>query len=32
MLKRPEAADLTRIGRGYLQIGNDELFELFQSG
>ncbi len=27
MLKRPEAADLTRIGRGYLQIGNDELFE-----
>lgn len=32
MLKRPEAAALTRIGRGYLQIGNDELFELFQSG
>lgn len=32
MLKRPEAAALTRIGRGYMQIGNDELFELFQSG
>ncbi len=32
MLKRPEAAELTRIGQGYLQIGNDESFELFQSG
>lgn len=32
MLKRPEAAFLTRTGRAYLQIGNDELFELFQSG
>lgn len=32
MLKRPEAAMLTLTGRAYLQIGNDELFELFQSG
>ena len=32
ILKRPEAAELTKIGRGYLQIGNDELFEIFQSG
>ena len=32
MLNRPEAAYLTNIGRGYMQIGNDEVFELFQSG
>lgn len=32
MLKRPEAAELTRTGQGYLQVGNDEIFELFQSG
>lgn len=32
MLKRPEAALLTKTGRGYLQIGNNESFELFQSG
>lgn len=32
MLKRPEAAYITGIGRAYLQIGNDEVFELFQSG
>lgn len=32
MLHRPEAAYLTQAGRGYLQVGNDELFELFQSG
>ncbi len=32
MLKRPEAAELSRIGQGYMQIGNDEIFELFQSG
>lgn len=31
MLKRPEAASLTRTGQGYLQIGNDEIFTLFQS-
>ncbi|MBO5608984.1 MAG: type VII secretion protein EssC [Eubacterium sp.] len=32
MLKRPEAAYLTQTGRAYLQIGNDEIFEMFQSG
>lgn len=32
MLHRPDAAYLTNTGRGYLQIGNDELFEQFQSG
>jgi S-DNA-T family DNA segregation ATPase FtsK/SpoIIIE len=32
MLKRPEAAYLTQTGRAYLQIGNDEIFEQFQSG
>lgn len=32
MLKRPEAAFLTTTGRAYLQIGNDEMFEMFQSG
>ena len=32
MLHRPDAAYLTQAGRGYLQVGNDELFELFQSG
>ena len=32
MLHRPEAAYLTQSGRCYLQVGNDEIFELFQSG
>ena len=32
MLHRPDAAYLTQAGRGFLQVGNDELFELFQSG
>ena len=32
MLKRPEAAFITGTGRAYLQIGNDEIFEMFQSG
>lgn len=32
MLKRPEAAYLTGVGRAYMQIGNDEIFEMFQSG
>lgn len=32
MLHRAEAAYITQAGRGYLQVGNDELFELFQSG
>jgi S-DNA-T family DNA segregation ATPase FtsK/SpoIIIE len=32
MLHRVEAAYLTQAGRCYLQVGNDEIFELFQSG
>ena len=32
MLGRPDAAYLTQAGRCYLQVGNDEIFELFQSG
>lgn len=32
MLKRPEAAFITGVGRAYVQIGNDEIFEPFQSG
>lgn len=32
MLKCPDAAFLTHTGRAYLQIGNNELFEEFQSG
>ncbi len=32
MLHRPDAAYITQAGRCYLQVGNDELFELFQSG
>lgn len=32
MLHRAEAAYLTQAGRCYLQVGNDEIFELFQSG
>lgn len=32
MLHKPDAAYLTQAGRGYLQVGNDEVFELFQSG
>ncbi|MEE8815588.1 MAG: FtsK/SpoIIIE domain-containing protein [Lachnospiraceae bacterium] len=32
MLHKPDAAYLTRSGRCYLQVGNDELYELFQSG
>ena len=32
MLHKPDAAFLTQAGRCYLQVGNDELFELFQSG
>jgi S-DNA-T family DNA segregation ATPase FtsK/SpoIIIE len=30
MLKRPDAAYLTGIGRAYLQVGANEIFELFQ--
>ncbi|MCC8070059.1 MAG: type VII secretion protein EssC [Ruminococcus sp.] len=32
MLKRPEASSITVTGRGYLQVGNDEIFEMFQTG
>lgn len=32
MLKRPEAAYLVNTGRAYMQIGNDEIFDMFQSG
>ncbi len=32
MLHRPDAAYLTQAGRGYLQVGSDEVFEQFQSG
>lgn len=31
MLHRPDAAYITQVGRGYLQVGNDEIFEMFQS-
>ena len=32
MLGRPDAAYITQVGRCYLQVGNDEVYELFQSG
>ena len=32
MLHKPDAAYLTQTGRGYLQVGNDEVYEQFQSG
>lgn len=32
ILKRPDAAYITEAGRAFLQIGNDEIFEEFQSG
>ena len=32
MLKHPEAAYITQAGRGYFQVGNDEIYEEFQSG
>ena len=32
MLHKPDAAYITQAGRCYMQVGNDELFELFQSG
>lgn len=32
MLHKPDAAYLTQAGRCYLQVGNDEVYELFQSG
>lgn len=32
MLKRPEAANIVQPGRCYIQVGNNEIFELIQSG
>ena len=32
MLKKPDAAYLTNPGRCYMQVGQDEVYELFQSG
>ncbi len=32
MIKRPDAAYITNAGRGFFQVGNDEIFEAFQSG
>lgn len=32
MLGKPDAAFITQAGRCYLQVGNDEVYELFQSG
>lgn len=32
MLHKPDAAYISQAGRGYLQVGNDEVYELFQSG
>ncbi len=32
MLHKPDAAYITQAGRAYLQVGNDELYEFFQSG
>lgn len=32
MLHKSDAAFITQAGRGYLQVGNDEIYELFQSG
>ncbi|KIL49080.1 type VII secretion protein EssC [Jeotgalibacillus campisalis] len=31
ILKNPDAANITVTGRGYLQVGNNEVYELFQS-
>jgi S-DNA-T family DNA segregation ATPase FtsK/SpoIIIE len=31
MIKTPDAADIKLPGRGYLQVGNNEIYELFQS-
>ncbi|RLB23012.1 MAG: hypothetical protein DRG71_06485, partial [Deltaproteobacteria bacterium] len=31
VIKRPDAASLTGAGRAYLRVGDDEVFELFQS-
>ena len=31
MLHTPDAAEITQTGRAYLQVGNNEVYELFQS-
>jgi len=31
ILKTPDAANITKPGRAYLQVGNNEIYELFQS-
>lgn len=31
MLRTPDAAHITQTGRAYLQVGNNEIYELFQS-
>lgn len=32
LLKTPDAAQITNPGRGYLKVGENEVYELFQSG
>ncbi len=32
ILKTPDASRITQTGRAYLQVGNNEIYELFQSG
>lgn len=32
MLHKPDAAYITHTGRGFMQVGNDEIYEEFQSG
>ena len=32
MLHSPDASSIRHVGRGYLQVGNDEKYERFQSG
>lgn len=32
MLRHPDAADITVTGRAYVQVGNDEIYELIQTG
>lgn len=32
VLHKPDAAYITQAGRGYLQVGSDEIYEQFQSG
>ena len=31
IIKTPDAAYITQAGRAYLQVGNNEIYELFQS-